>query len=96
VTGKTLELTLIHAPAGLKAARPATRRSRKREQFNGATLRKIAGAALRYLKGRSAKNFAFLIRESDVPVKMPRPLSEGAVAAISNDKYKTDKKTIRT
>src|SRR5882724_2691618 len=66
LTGKTLEFTLIHAPAGLKAARLLLVGAGKREQFNGATLRRIAGAALRYLKGRSAKNLAFLVRENEI------------------------------
>ena len=59
LTGKTLEMTLIHAPAGLKAARLLLVGAGKREQFTSATLRKIAGAALRYLKARSVKQFAF-------------------------------------
>src|SRR5467141_5081383 len=60
LTGKTLEFTLIHAPVGLKAARLLLVGAGKRAQFNGATLRKVAGAALRYLKARAIKNFAFL------------------------------------
>ena len=36
LTGKTLEFTLIHAPAGLKAARLLLVGAGKREQFNGA------------------------------------------------------------
>src|SRR6202162_4345649 len=63
LTGKTLEFTLVHAPAGLKAARLLLVGAGKREQFNAATLRKVSGAALRYLKTRSIKNFAFLVRE---------------------------------
>src|ERR1700694_5208638 len=55
LTGKMLEFTLIHAPAGLKAARLLLVGAGKREQFNTATLRKITGAALRYLKSRSVK-----------------------------------------
>src|SRR6266403_2546298 len=93
VTGKTLEFTLIHAPAGLKATRLLLVGAGKREQFNGATLRKIAGAALRYLKGRSAKNFAFLVRESDATGENAQAIVEGALAAnFETDKYKTDKK----
>src|SRR6267142_2166164 len=93
LTGKTLEFTLIHAPAGLKAARLLLVGAGKREQFNGATLRKIAGAALRYLKGRSAKNFAFLVRENDASGENAQAIVEGAVAAnFETDKYKTDKK----
>src|SRR6202171_2707394 len=61
LTGKMLEFTLLHAPAGLKSSRLLLVGAGKREQFNGATLRKIAGAALRSLKGRSAKNLAFLV-----------------------------------
>jgi len=65
LTGKTLEFTLVHAPSGLKAARLLLVGAGKREQFNSATLRKLAGAALRYLKSRSVKHFGFLVREND-------------------------------
>ena len=93
VTGKTLEFTLVHAPAGLKAARLLLVGAGKREQWNGATLRKIAGAALRYLKSRSVKNFAFLVREGDATEDAAQAIAEGAfVAAFETDKYKTDKK----
>src|SRR6267142_2694664 len=61
LTGKMLELTLVHAPAGLKAARLLLVGAGKREQWNSAALRKIAGAALRYLKARSVKNFATVL-----------------------------------
>ena len=92
-TGKALEFTLIHAPAGLTAARLLLVGAGKREQFNGATLRKIAGAALRYLKSRSAKNFVFLVREGDATSENAQAIVEGALAAnFETDKYKTDKK----
>src|SRR6266705_4626495 len=61
LTGKMLEFTLVHAPAGLKAARLLLVGAGKREQFSGAALRKIVGAALRYLKSRSVKNFILLV-----------------------------------
>src|SRR6267378_890323 len=38
LTGKALEFTLVHAPAGLKAARLLLVGAGKREQWNGATL----------------------------------------------------------
>src|SRR2546429_3804916 len=63
LTGKTLEFTLVHAPAGLKASRLLLVGAGKREQFNSAMPRKVAGAALRYLKSRSVKNLALLVRE---------------------------------
>lgn len=93
LTGKTLEMTLIHAPAGLKAARLLLVGVGKREQFNGATLRKISGAALRYLKARSVKKYAFLVRENSATEDSAQAIVEGALAAnFESDKYKTEKK----
>ena len=93
LTGKTLEMTLVHAPAGLKAARLLLVGAGKREQFNSATLRKIAGAALRFLKSRSVKQFVFLVRENDATEEAAQVVAEGALTAnFESDKYKTDKK----
>src|SRR5713226_8148870 len=93
LTGKMLEFTLVHAPSGLKAARLLLVGAGKREQWNGATLRKIAGAALRYLKARSVKNFAFLVREGHATEETAQAIAEGAlIANFETDKYKTDKK----
>src|SRR5256714_283785 len=93
LTGKRLEFTLIHAPAGLKAARLFLVGAGKREQWNSAVLRKLAGAALRYLKARSVKNFALLVREGNATEESAQAIAEGALAAnFETDKYKTDKK----
>jgi leucyl aminopeptidase len=93
LTGKALEFTLIHSPSGLKAARLLLVGAGKREQFNSATLRKVAGAALRYLKSRSVKNLAFLVREGEAAEESAQVITEGAlVADFESDKYKTDKK----
>jgi len=93
VTGKTLEFTLVHAPAGLKAARLLLVGAGKRDQFGSAMLRKVAGAALRYLKSRSIKNFAFLVREGVANAETAQALAEGFTTAnFETDKYKTDKK----
>jgi len=93
LTGKMLEFTLVHAPAGLKAARLLLVGAGKREQWNSATLRKIAGAALRYLKARSVKSFALLVREGHATEETAQAIAEGALAAnFETDKYKTDKK----
>ncbi len=93
LTGKMLEFTLVHAPAGLKAARLLLVGAGKREQFSGAALRKIVGAALRYLKSRSVKNFVLLVRESGATEENTQTIAEGALAAdFESDKYKTDKK----
>src|SRR5216684_4925635 len=93
LTGKMLEFTLVHAPAGLKAARLLLVGAGKREQWNSAPLRKLAGAALRYLKARSVKSFALLVREGHATEENAQAIAEGALAAdFETDKYKTDKK----
>src|SRR5438046_1008525 len=93
LTGKTLEFTVVHGPAGLKAARLLLVGAGKREQFNSAMLRKVAGAALRYLKSRSVKNLALLVREGQATEESAQAVTEGALTAdFEPDKYKTDKK----
>ena len=92
-TGKALETTLVHAPAGLKAARLLLIGAGKRDQFSTATLRKVAGVALRYLKSRSVHNFVFGVREGDTSEEKAQAITEGAIAAdFETDKYKTEKK----
>src|SRR5437763_7091804 len=93
LTGKMLEFTLIHAPAGLKAARLLLVGAGKRKPFNSAGLRKVAGAAMRYLKSRSVKNFALLVREGDATEESAQAVTEGVLTAdFEPDKYKPDKK----
>src|SRR5213082_2076708 len=93
LTGKMLEFTLVHAPAGLKAVRLLLVGAGKREQFSSAALRKVSGAALRYLKSRSVKNFAFFVREGDASEGSAQAVTEGVLTSdFESDKYKTDKK----
>src|SRR5258708_38533465 len=47
LTGKMLEFTLVHTPARRNAARLPLGGARKRQQWNRAVRRKVAGAALR-------------------------------------------------
>ncbi|PYT83187.1 MAG: leucyl aminopeptidase [Acidobacteria bacterium] len=93
LTGKMLEFTLLHAPAGLKAARLLLVGAGKRAPWDSATLRKLAGAALRYLKSRSVRNFAMLVREGQATEESAQVIVEGILTAdFESDKYKTDKK----
>jgi leucyl aminopeptidase len=93
LTGKPLEMTLIHAPAGLKATRLLLVGAGKRDKFDVATLRKIAGAALRDLKSRSLKHLAVLPRENDLNETFAQAIAEGTITAdFETDKYKTDHK----
>jgi leucyl aminopeptidase len=93
LTGKALELTLVHAPGGLKTPRLLLVGAGKREQFNPATLRKVAGAALRHLKTRGVHKFVFALREGDLNEEAAQAVTEAAIVAdFETDKYKTDKK----
>ncbi|MGC1615391.1 MAG: leucyl aminopeptidase [Candidatus Acidiferrum sp.] len=93
LTGKALEMTLVHAPAGLKAARLLLVGAGKRDKFDSAVLRKIAGVAVRYLKARGVHNFVFTARENGGTEDTAQAVAEGAIAAdFESDKYKTDKK----
>ncbi|HXX16373.1 MAG TPA: leucyl aminopeptidase [Candidatus Eremiobacteraceae bacterium] len=93
LTGKSLETTLIHSPAGLKAERLLLIGAGKREQFNGVILRKVAGVALRYLKTRSVHSFVFAVREGGVSEINAQAIAEGFLTAdFETDKYKTEKK----
>ena len=94
LTGKALEFTLLHAPSGLKAERLLLIGAGKRDQFNVATLRKIAGAAARSLKAKSVKNFAFLANGGLSVEDAAQAIAEGLITGdFETDKYKTDKKS---
>src|SRR5215469_8063116 len=60
VTGKMLETTLLHKPQGLKAKRLLLIGGGKAGKFSSAELRKLAGAAVRNLKSKDLKSFAFV------------------------------------
>lgn len=93
LTGKSLEMTLVHAPAGLKAERLLIVGAGKKEKFNAAELRKLAGAALRFLKTRGVKQVAFLAREDDATPQAAQAVTEGLLLGdFEGDVYKTSKK----
>ncbi|HEV2489074.1 MAG TPA: leucyl aminopeptidase [Candidatus Acidoferrales bacterium] len=93
LTGKSLEMTLLHFPAGLVGKRLLLVGAGKPEKFSLATLRNIAGAAVRYLKSRGAKHFAFLSGEKDRTPAAAQAIVEGLLhAEFESDKYQTEKK----
>src|SRR5579864_7376495 len=61
VTGKPLELTLVHHPPGVAAKRVLLAGAGKPEKFTAAELRKLAGAAVRHLKSKSVKQIALAL-----------------------------------
>ncbi len=94
VTGKAFETTLLHRPAGLKARRLLLVGGGKANSFSSAELRKVAGAAVRTLKGKSLRSFAFALPENGVAAaEAIRSVVEGAfVGNFEPDYYKSDRK----
>jgi leucyl aminopeptidase len=94
VTGKSFETTLLHHPSGLKAKRLLLVGGGKARSFSAAELRMLAGAAVRTLKSKSIRSFAFALPENGVPAADGvRAIVEGAfVGNFDPDYYKSDRK----
>src|ERR1035438_9133941 len=100
VTGKTFETTLLHNPTGLKAKRLLLLGGGKAKSFTASELRKLAGAAVRTLKSKSLRSFAFVLPESGIAAPdAVRAIVEGAIIGSfdpgyykSKDKKKKKKK----
>ena len=93
LTGKPLEMTLLHYVAGFASQRLLLAGAGKKDKYDTAQLRKLAGAALRYLKARKITRLAFLPRESDSTAAAAQAITEGLlIASFESDKYKTEKK----
>jgi leucyl aminopeptidase len=96
LSGKSLELVLIHFPEGLVAQRLLLIGAGKKAKFTAADLRKIAGTALRYLKSRGAKKLAFLAPDGERGTAAAQVVTEGLLwADYESDKYRTEKKPVR-
>ena len=93
LTGKSLELVLIHFPQGLAAERLLLVGAGKPGKFAVNDLRKIAGTAVRHLKSRGVKKIAFLAREGERSPESLQAVVEGMVAAeFDSDKYRTERR----
>jgi leucyl aminopeptidase len=92
ITGKPLEMVLVHFPGGLGAKRLLLIGAGKAAKFVVGDLRKIAGTAVRYLKSRGVKKFVFLAREGERGPDAAQAVTEGVlVADFESDKYRTQK-----
>ncbi|HET7206588.1 MAG TPA: leucyl aminopeptidase [Terriglobales bacterium] len=94
VTGKMFEATLLHSPTKLKAKRLLILGGGKAKNFSAFELRRLAGVAVRNLKARNIRSFAFVLPEigsdSDQAIKA---VVEGAfVGNFDPDTYKSDRK----
>jgi leucyl aminopeptidase len=99
LTGKIFETTLIHRPQGVKAKRLLLVGGGKAANFSGYELRKLAGTAVRFLKPRSIRAFAFIAPEGwsgGDAADAVKAVAEGAfVGNFDPDTYKSDRKDQR-
>jgi leucyl aminopeptidase len=96
LTAKTFEVTLLHHPAGLKAKRLLVLGGGKAKTFSAFDLRRLAGAAVRTLKSRGLRSFAFVAPHNSTPEESVKAVVEGAfVGNFDADTYKSDRKDQR-
>jgi leucyl aminopeptidase len=104
VTGKIFECVMLHRPSGIKAKRLLLVGGGKAKSFSAFELRRLAGAAVRFLKPKSVRSFAFLLPE----IRLAHPSAEGGdwnqadavksvvegafVGNFDPDKYRSDRK----
>ena len=99
ITGKPLEMTLVHHAPGVRATRVLLAGAGKPEKFTSAELRKVAGAAVRFLKGKSVKRMALALDAGYSNGEFVRAAVEGAILGdYEPDVHKTDddKKTVES
>ena len=94
VGGKIFETTLVHNPGKLKAKRLLLLGGGKAKNFSAYELRRLAGAAVRSLKSKNIRTFAFVIPENNLnPEEAAKAVVEGAfVGNFDPDTYKSDRK----
>ncbi len=90
--GKPYECTLVHRPAGLAAAKLLAVGAGKKEKFNDAQLRRLAGTAMRYLRTRGVRNVAWMLEEGEIEPDAVQAVVEGAMLGDYDcDPYRTER-----
>ena len=94
VSGKIFETTLLHNPAKLKAKRLLVLGGGKAKSFSAFELRRVAGAAVRFLKSKSIRSFGFVVPQGNLnATDAAKAVVEGAfVGNFDPDTYKSDRK----
>jgi leucyl aminopeptidase len=93
VNGRPFETNLLHKPAGLKAKRLLLISGGSAKKFSSYDLRRIAGTAVRTLKSRGIRSFAFIAPPTIPAEEAVRAIVEGAlVGNFDPDYYRSDRK----
>ena len=93
LSGKPFETNLMHKPSGLKAKRLLLLSGGGSKKFASYDLRRLAGAAVRTLKSRGIRSFAFVAPSGIAADEEVRAIVEGAhVGNFDPDYYRSDRK----
>ncbi len=93
ITGRPFESNLLHKPAGVKAKRLLLISGGTAKKFTSYDLRRVAGAAVRTLKSRGIRSFAFIAPPGIPAEEAVRAIVEGAlVGNFDPDYYRSDRK----
>jgi leucyl aminopeptidase len=93
LSGKSLETNLLHKPNGLKALRLLLVSGGNAKKFSSYDLRRVAGTAVRTLKSRGIRSFAFIAPTGIDTEDAVRAVVEGAhVGNFDPDYYRSDRK----
>ena len=93
LAGKPFETNLLHKPANLKAKRLLLISGGSAKKFTSYDLRRLAGAAVRSLKSRGIRSFAFVVPSIIPADEAVRSVVEGAhVGNFDPDYYRSDRK----
>ena len=97
ISGKLLEMTLLHHVPGVRATRVLLAGAGKAEKFGPAEMRQLSGAAARLLKGKSVKKIAVALDAAFGGGEFAGATVEGVVLGdFEPDRYQTatDKKSL--
>ena len=93
VTGKPFEVNLLHKPAGLRAKRLLLVSGGSAKKFTSYDLRRVAGTAVRTLKARGIRSFAFIAPSAIPAEEAIRAIVEcELVGNFDPDYYRSDRK----
>ncbi len=90
LTGKAFECTTLHRPNGLASAKLLVVGAGKREKFSEASLRHLAGAAVRNLRARGVKELAWILGSLD-PGAIASVVEGALLADYDADRYRTER-----
>jgi leucyl aminopeptidase len=98
IAGKPLEFTLLHNISGIAAKRVLLAGGGKAEKFDPAEMRKLIGAAVRFLKPKSIKRIAIVVEGAFSGDDFAAAAVEGAILGdYEPDRYKGgDKKSLES